>query len=144
MQPGGVQALHELGMQDCLNDIDGIWNLGYTVIKSTGESVILPYPKGEFDKGLGFHHGKFIQQLRRKANSCENVTVLEGTATELLKCNISDKYLGVRVKSTTMDNVSYTKSYFADLTIVADGCFSAFRKQFISKPVEANSHFTGF
>jgi squalene monooxygenase len=148
LQPGGIQALNELGMQECIEDIDGITNLGYAVIKDTGESVVLSYPNGDFDKGMGFHHGKFIQQLRKKASSCENVTVLEGTATELLKCEISERYLGVRVKSkkgdsTYLKRVLNINQYFADLTIVADGCFSTFRKQFITKEISTNSYFTG-
>ena len=106
LQPGGIEALHKLGMQDCLENIDGITNLGYAVIKDTGESVVLPYPKGNFDKGIGFHHGKFIQRLRRKAMSCQKVTVLEGTVIELLQCEMSERYLGVRVKFPNESNGS--------------------------------------
>ena len=36
------------------------------------------------------------------------------------------------------------RQFFAPLTLVADGCFSKFRKQFIDKTVSAKSHFVGF
>lgn len=36
-----------------------------------------------------------------------------------------------------------TTQYFAPLTVIADGVFSKFRKQFITKPVSVTSHFVG-
>lgn len=138
LQPGGINALHELGMEDCTQDIDGIRVDGYAVFKSDGNRVVLPYPEKKFKTGVSFHHGKFIMKLREKAKSSRNVTCLEGTAVELLQCKISGKYLGTKVKV----NGKY-QSYFADLTVVADGCFSAFRKNFINKEIKAKSHFAG-
>ncbi|KAJ3325321.1 Squalene epoxidase [Boothiomyces sp. JEL0866] len=141
LQPGGVEALRQMNMEDCLKGMDGIAVHGYAVIKKNDE-VVLPYPDVDVNQGLSFHHGKFIMNLRTKAKSCSNVTCLEGTATELIKCEYSEKYVGVEVK-VKQDGTTFQQKYFADLTIVADGCFSIFRKQFISKSIPVKSHFVG-
>ncbi|KAJ3367353.1 Squalene epoxidase [Kappamyces sp. JEL0680] len=141
LQPGGLRALEKMGMLDCLDGIDGIRVGGYAVFKAEDDQVVLPYPQdGKICHGVAFHHGKFIMKLREKAKSCANVTCIEGTATELIQTAGFDSYLGAAVKHRK-DGQKY--HYFAPLTVVADGCFSAFRKQFISKPVKAKSHFAG-
>jgi squalene monooxygenase len=142
LQPGGIKALEILGMQDCVDGIDGIACEGYDIIK-TDENVLVKYPSTKaFPKprGISFHHGEFIMKLREKCSTRNNITFMEGTCTELVKCPISDQYLGVVVK----DKQTGLKSrYFADLTIVGDGCFSSFRKQFTKKLPTTNSHFIG-
>ncbi|KAI8913269.1 squalene epoxidase-domain-containing protein [Gorgonomyces haynaldii] len=142
LQPGGVHALERLGMEDCIKDIDGIRVDGYAVFQRERE-VVLPYPNPELNKGISFHHGKFIMQLRRKARENNMVTCLEGTVNELLTCQATGVRLGVQV-TRKQDNQSIKESYFAPLTVVADGCFSKFRREFIDKPIPAKSHFVGF
>ncbi|KAJ3268783.1 hypothetical protein HDV01_002297 [Terramyces sp. JEL0728] len=137
LQPGGVEALRQMNMEG----IDGIAVYGYAVIKKDAE-VVLPYPDVDINQGLSFHHGKFIMNLRAKAKSCANVTCLEATATDLLRCEYSERYIGVQVK-TKQDGTTFAQKYFADLTVVADGCFSIFRKQFITKSIPVKSHFVG-
>ena len=143
LQPGGIKALEILGMADCVEGIDGISCEGYTVIRSE-ENVLIKYPSSpEYPKprGVSFHHGEFIMKLREKCKTRSNITFLEGTCTELIKCPISEQYLGIVCK----DKKSGLKSrYFADLTIVGDGCFSSFRKQFTAKTPSTKSHFIGY
>jgi squalene monooxygenase len=86
LQPGGVRALEQLGLRDCLDDIDAITVQGYAVFaESNQKSVHLPYPprpaddigpvlqgkqsqsgtfESTFEYGKSFHHGRFIMKLR--------------------------------------------------------------------------------
>ncbi|KAI9497955.1 squalene epoxidase-domain-containing protein [Zychaea mexicana] len=109
LQPGGVNSLIELGLEDCIEDIDGIPCYGYGVFRNE-EVVHIPYPTdegtGKQAMGKSFHHGKFIQKLRAAATN--------------------------------------TKNHFAPLTIVCDGLFSRFRKEFTEKTPDVRSHFVGF
>src|SRR5579859_1380691 len=61
LQPGGVKALTELGLRDCLEGIDAIPEKGYQVIYRD-EKVIIPYicEEGSPQEGRSFHHGRFI------------------------------------------------------------------------------------
>jgi squalene monooxygenase len=65
LQPGGVHALRQLGLGDCLEGIDAIPEYGYQVMYRD-EKVVIPYI-GEGDKarqGRSFHHGRFVMNLR--------------------------------------------------------------------------------
>jgi squalene monooxygenase len=65
LQPGGVRALRQLGLGDCLEGIDAIPEYGYQVMYRD-EKVVIPYI-GEDDKarqGRSFHHGRFVMNLR--------------------------------------------------------------------------------
>jgi len=112
LQPGGVAALQKLGLAQCLEGMDGIDTLGYVVIKSKDESVLLKYPKREGDDlvveklqesdsddtksegsvdpgngrhwGRSFHHGRFIMNLRKAAQQEKLVTIVEATANSLV------------------------------------------------------------
>ena len=86
---------------DCLEDIDAIKVEGYEVIYY-GEAVNIPYPQtADTDghrrrpEGRSFHHGRFIQRLRQAAQQTPNVTVVETTATELVKNGYTGQILGV-------------------------------------------------
>lgn len=65
LQPGGVKALHELGLGDCLEGIGAIPEYGYQVIYGD-ENVMVPYLRQDkFScEGRSFHHGRFINNLR--------------------------------------------------------------------------------
>ncbi|KAG0302573.1 Squalene epoxidase [Dissophora globulifera] len=156
LQPGGYKALKELGLSDCLEGIDAIPTYGYGVIRGS-EHVHIPYlvdpETGKQDQGRSFHHGRFIQKLRTAASQTPNVTIVEATVNEV----VHDEDNGVRVAGITCTHkkdssaeatesgaTSVTAQYFAPLTVIADGCFSKFRKQFIQKPVATVSHFVGF
>lgn len=158
LQPGGVQALETLGLRDCLEEIDAVKVLGYDVIYY-GEEVRIPYPQNARDaaqdaekshtdemrgmkrkrpEGRSFHHGRFIQRLRQKATSNPNVTVVEANATELIRCSFTNQILGVQCTRNGEQD-----SYFASLTIAADGYASKFRKEFRDDTPVAKSKFWG-
>ncbi|KAL6219124.1 hypothetical protein ACLB2K_012330 [Fragaria x ananassa] len=69
LQPGGYLSLIELGLEDCVNEIDAQRVFGYALYKD-GKSTKLPYPLEDFHPdvaGRSFHHGRFIQKMREKA-----------------------------------------------------------------------------
>ena len=157
LQPGGVQALEKLGMRDCLEDIDAIKVVGYDVIYH-GKEVPIAYPaearaeedeetvksdamrgtKRKRPEGRSFHHGKFVQQLRRKICAHPNVTVVEGTANGLVRSGYTDQILGVEATVNGQPD-----SFFGSLTVVADGYASKFRKEFRADAPVAKSKFWG-
>ena len=71
LQPGGVRALEKLGMRDCLEGIDAIPEYGYQVMYRD-EKVLIPYirPDERSREGRSFHHGRFINNLRRAVKDC--------------------------------------------------------------------------
>lgn len=71
LQPGGVKALVELGLRDCLEGIDAVPEYGYQVIYKN-EKVLIPYlGRDESSReGRSFHHGRFINNLRKAVKTC--------------------------------------------------------------------------
>ncbi|KAI1308182.1 Squalene epoxidase [Mortierella claussenii] len=154
LQPGGYKALKELGLEECLEGIDAIPTYGYGVIRGS-EHVHIPYltnaETGKQDQGRSFHHGRFIQKLRAAASQTPNVTIVEATVNEMIHDEDGVRVIGITCslkKSISAESTegasTVTAQYFAPLTVIADGCFSKFRKQFIQKPVATTSHFIGF
>jgi squalene monooxygenase len=143
LQPGGVQALEKLGLSDCLENIDSVPVHGY-LVSYYGEPVEIPYPvnagKGDGSRaeGRSFHHGRFVQALRNAAMRHENVTVVESTATELIKNEWTGQILGV--EATRGSKKTF---FFGDLTVICDGYASKFRKDFISQAPVTSSKFYG-
>ncbi|KOS18059.1 Squalene monooxygenase [Escovopsis weberi] len=154
LQPGGLAALRKLGLGHCVEDIDSIPCYGYNVIYH-GEQKVIEYPgldetgqvphmwggKGKGGKkqiGRGFHHGRFIMQLRRACMAHENITVMETEVVKTIRGEHNETILGVETR-TTVDKASGEKKsdcFFGSLTIVADGYDSKFRKQTVgTKPV---------
>ncbi|KAL8738711.1 MAG: hypothetical protein Q9181_000533 [Wetmoreana brouardii] len=161
LQPGGVQGLEKLGLRDCLDDIDGIRVKGYEVIYY-GSGVHIPYPAnaageegreggGAFDgeksgirevkrpEGRSFHHGRFIQKLRAAAMCEENISLIESTVTGIIKNGWTGQVLGVEAE--TKDGSQNV--YFGQLTVLADGYASRFRKEYITHAPVSNSKFYG-
>lgn len=90
LQPGGVAALQELGMGECLDEIDAIPVEGYEIFYR-GEHIIFRYPLTDpvikrRPQGRSFHHGRFIMKLREIARNEKRVHVVEAIAKELLRC----------------------------------------------------------
>ena len=142
LQPGGVQALEELGLRDCLEEIDAIPVYGYEV-SYHNSPVHIPYPvngakDGKRPEGRSFHHGRFVQKLRMAAMQEKNVMVVETKATELIRNQYTGQVLGV--KCITKEEPDY---YFGALTIVSDGYGSGFRKEFSSVAPVVKSKFYG-
>lgn len=128
---------------ECVEGIDGQVAVGYCVFNgATGEWVQLPFPvdpaTGKPHKGVSFHHGKFIQRLREKARENPRVNMIEGTVQTLL--DEGDGVVGVSYKAKEDNQVRQLR---APLTIVADGCFSKFRKSLVVSEAKTVSHFVG-
>ena len=140
LQPGGVQALERLGLQDCLDDIDAIDVHGY-YITYFGEPVRLKYPSetpsSPPPQGRAFHHGRFVMKLRKAAIDCPNVTVVEAKATGLVS-TYTHQILGVECETKGMKDC-----YFAHLTVAADGYASKIRKAYYPHTPKVRSKFYG-
>ncbi|KAL9595007.1 MAG: hypothetical protein Q9219_006706 [cf. Caloplaca sp. 3 TL-2023] len=165
LQPGGVQALEKLGLGECLEGIDAIRVKGYEVIYY-GNGVEIPYPvnaagdvkdgatKPALDReepgaekktnlkrpeGRSFHHGRFIQQLRAAAMREENISVVQSTVTNTVRSGWTGQVVGVEAE--TKDGQQ--DAYFGQLTVLADGYASRFRKEFITHAPVSKSKFYG-
>ena len=153
LQPGGVSALRKLGLEECLEEIDSVRVKGYEVIYY-GTGVEIPYPEnaggvdgreenGKKDKGVrpegrSFHHGRFIRRLREVALREENISVIESTVTDVVKCGYTGQILGVQCLTDGEKDV-----HFGQLTVLADGYASKFRKEYIPRSVVSKSRFWG-
>lgn len=144
LQPGGVEALDKLGIRECLEGIDAVIVKGYEVIYY-GAGVEIKYPKrttgileGIRPEGRSFHHGRFIGRLRQTAMKEENISVVESTVTGMVKCGHTGQVLGVQSTTKAQPDV-----YFADLTVVADGYASRFRKEYLKRAPISRSKFWG-
>lgn len=142
LQPGGYRALKQLGLQDAVENIDAHVVHGYCVHDNdSGGSVILSYPEDKQQQvitGRSFHHGRFVMGLRHEAEKA-GAALVQGTVVSLLE-DESGHIVGVSYKDKL---TATTRTMRADLTIVADGCFSKFRKGLVDAPVSISSHFTG-
>ncbi|KAK4767705.1 hypothetical protein SAY87_002846 [Trapa incisa] len=139
LQPGGYLKLIELGLEDCVEEIDAQQVFGYALFKD-GKNTRLSYPLKKFHSdisGRSFHNGRFIQRMREKAASLTNVRLEQGTVTSLL-----DEYGTVKgVQYKTKDGEVLTAH--APLTIVCDGCFSNLRRSLCNPKVDIPSCFVG-
>ncbi|KAI1394116.1 SE-domain-containing protein [Hypoxylon trugodes] len=164
MQPGGVNSLRKLGLGHCLEDIDAIPCHGFDVFYY-GEDVCMPYPRihgllgmgdektnGSAKKGVptepprpqgrSFHHGRFIMQLRRSCLKHPNISVFETEAVSTIKGSHNPEILGVETR--TVDAATGEKRpdcFFGQLTVIADGYASRFRKQYINQAPVVRSKF---
>ncbi|KAI4299214.1 hypothetical protein L6164_032694 [Bauhinia variegata] len=139
LQPGGFLKLLELGLEDCVDEIDSQRVFGYALYKD-GKNAKLAYPLEKFDSdvsGRSFHNGRFIQRMREKAASLPNVKLEQGTVTSLLEENGTIK--GVHYKTKSEQELTAK----ASLTIVCDGCFSNLRRSLCDPNVDVPSHFVG-
>ncbi|CAA0830994.1 Squalene epoxidase 1, partial [Striga hermonthica] len=139
LQPGGYLKLIELGLEDCLGDIDAQRVFGYALYKD-GKSTKLSYPLEKFHSdvsGRSFHNGRFIQRMREKAKTLRNVRLEQGTVTSLLEEKGTVK--GVQYKTKNGEVITA----YAPLTIVCDGCFSNLRRSLCKPQVDIPSCFVG-
>lgn len=159
LQPGGCAALRKIGLGHCLEGIDAVPCYGYHILFH-GEEVNFPYPatddSGEVvlaaekkageeykkPEGRGFHHGRFIMQLRRSCLAHPNISVFETDVTATIKGDQGPEVLGVQTKTT--DPATGDKKpdcFFGKLTILADGYASKFRKQYLGVTPQVKSRF---
>lgn len=142
LQPGGVDALAQLGLSQCLEDIDAIPVLGYEVVYY-GKGVHIPYPsnsvsEGKRAQGRSFHHGRFIRRLREEALKEPNITVVETKVTGVIRSDYTNQILGVESLSRGEKDF-----YFGSITFIADGYDSKFRKAFVPYSPVVRSKFYG-
>lgn len=139
LQPGGYLKLIELGLEDCVEEIDAQRVFGYALFKD-GKNTRLSYPLEKFHSdvsGRSFHNGRFIQRMREKAATLPNVQLEQGTVTALLEEKGTIK--GVQYKTKTGQEMTAC----APLTIVCDGCFSNLRRSLCNPKVDVPSCFVG-
>ncbi|CAK7336990.1 unnamed protein product [Dovyalis caffra] len=139
LQPGGYLKLIELGLEDCVSEIDAQRVLGYAIFKD-GKSTKLSYPLENLRSdvaGRSFHNGRFIQKMRDKAATLSNVKLEQGTVTSLIEEKGTIKGVQYRTKIGT----EFTA--YAPLTIVCDGCFSNLRRSLCNPKVDIPSCFVG-
>ncbi|XP_077384299.1 squalene monooxygenase [Festucalex cinctus] len=141
LQPGGYRALQELGLEGSVEGLDAHVVNGYVIhdMESSTE-VEIPYPQQEENVqcGRAFHHGRFIMGLRKAARAEPNVTFIEGIVTSLEE--VDGCVTGIQYKDKHSGDI---KEVRAALTVVADGCFSKFRKSLVSGKAHVSSHFVG-
>lgn len=147
-------------MADCLEGMDAIPTDGYKVFWGAAD-VAIPYPTeqiamawseggvgkdGRVQQGRSFHHGRFVQNLRRTAKQTPGVTLVEATVNELLKDD-QDAIIGVTAtpKSTPAASATGPLTFSASLTIISDGCHSKFRRAVLPSHVTpvTRSNFIG-
>lgn len=145
LQPGGMRALEELGMLDCVDGIDAIPEHGYAVLYQ-GSTVHIPYPDGA--QGRSFHHGKFVMKLRDKARNAPGVELIEATVSDLLESEDDGRVIGVRAARKVGNEPSASaENFYADVVFVADGWSSKFRSKVLGASLrepKLKSHFVGF
>ena len=154
LQPGGCLALHSLGLGAALQGFDGQRVDGYTILMPGREPLRLTYPArggrgkhGEWggrgtEEGRSFHHGRFVMSLRGMAKAEKGVSLVEGTAVELLEGD-GGEVRGARYEVREADGKLTSHAHLAALTIVADGCLSSFRRHLTSAPHTKLSSFLG-
>ncbi|KAF4986028.1 hypothetical protein FDECE_16166 [Fusarium decemcellulare] len=158
LQPGGVASLEKLGLGHCLEGIDAMPCYGYTVFYH-GEKVLIPYPGvdengnvpyawgghgegGKKPSGCSFHHGRFITKLRDSCKNHENITVVETEVVKTLQGEHTDQILGVESRTTNKETGAKEPDYyFGQLTIIADGYDSKWRKQILNSRPKVCSKF---
>lgn len=171
LQPGGVAALRKLGLEKCLEDIDAVACYGYHVlyrgdevsfpyppVRANGEVVFgldgkastnghaNGHVKGEKgaarSEGRSFHHGRFIMQLRKACLAHPNISVFETEVTATIKGEHTDAVLGVQTQTKNKDTGKKTSDcFFGQLTIIADGYASIFRKEILGTAPVVRSKF---
>ncbi|XP_024538071.1 squalene epoxidase 3 [Selaginella moellendorffii] len=142
LQPGGYLKLVELGMKDCVDEIEAQRVHGYALFKD-GRDAKVGYPlkgRSEDVAGRSFHHGRFVQRLRQKADSLHTVKLVEGTVLSLIEGDGIVK--GVRYRVKKEDGVQVVEAY-APITFVCDGYSSNLRKNLCTPKVDVPSHFVG-
>ncbi|XP_010519458.1 PREDICTED: squalene monooxygenase 1,1-like [Tarenaya hassleriana] len=142
MQPGGRLMLAELGLEECLEEIDSQKMRALAIYKD-GKCGHCPFPEDfEFPYeacGRGFHNGRFVQRLRHKASSLPNVNLEEGTVKSLVEEKGLIKGVKYKSKSTGQETTA-----FAPLTVVCDGAYSNLRRSLHDPKVEVNSYIIGY
>ncbi|KAJ4867641.1 Squalene epoxidase 4 [Raphanus sativus] len=141
MQPGGRLMLAQLGLEDCLEEIDA-QEIKSLAIYKDGKNDTLYFPNNKKfpyePAGRLLRNGRLVQRLRKKAASHVNVQLEEGTVKSLIEEKGVVK--GVIYKNSAGENITA----FAPLTVVCDGCYSNLRRSAVDNKEEVLSYFVGY
>jgi squalene monooxygenase len=135
LQPDGCRQLVAMGLDNILKEIDAVTIYGYALLMGN-RSIKVDYPADALGKGM--RNGKFVQALRKQASTHPFIHCIEGKANKL--CSEQDKISGVEVD---LKDERKSVRINAQLTIAADGFFSAFRKELHTKKPENTGFFVG-
>ncbi|KAH9909054.1 SE-domain-containing protein [Xylariomycetidae sp. FL2044] len=171
LQPGGLNSLKKLGLGHCVEGIDAVPVVGYDVLYHGEDVPILypPYKNNtnshvngsangstngaangsahkkqdlERPVGCSFHHGRFITQLRKSCLKHPNITVFETEAVNTIKGDHNPEILGVETRTVNQETgLKEPDCFFGQLTIIADGYASKFRKEYIKQTPVVRSKF---
>lgn len=130
LQPRGVQSLKNIRLEEALEGIDASPVAGYAVFKS-GKHFRACYP--DSIEGVGFHNGRFVMRLRALAQKEKNVTFIEGNVTKILRDSDSGAVIGVKYRTKSSSDGAGEKTLKTPLTVLAAGCLSSLRKEFVSE-----------
>lgn len=98
------------------------------------------WDKDERVRGVAFHHGDFLMNLRQICRDEPNVTAVEATVTKVLR-DPFDPNIVIGVQAKEKDEVV---EYHAKLVISCDGIYSKFRKELSQDNVPTiGSYFIG-
>ncbi|CAJ1006677.1 putative FAD binding domain/Squalene epoxidase [Leishmania naiffi] len=127
LQPGGLNALKEVGMKECAESI-GMPCHGYLVVDLKGDQVDLPYRKGA--SGVSFHFGDFVQGLRSYVfhNCKKNVTMIEGTVNAILTEGFSFSERAYGVEYTVAEKYEVPANPFREDPPKADSMVRTVRR----------------
>ncbi|CAN7024688.1 unnamed protein product [Brassica rapa subsp. trilocularis] len=141
MQLGGRLMLAQLGLEDCLEEIDA-QEIKSLAIYKDGKNDTLYFPDNKNfpyeSAGRLLRNGRLVQRLRKKAASHANVQLEEGTVKFLIEEKGVVK--GVIYKNSAGEEITA----FAPLTVVCDGCCSNLRRSAVHNKEEVLSYFVGY
>ncbi|KAJ2891934.1 Squalene epoxidase, partial [Coemansia aciculifera] len=142
MQPAGCQALELLGLGKAFSGIGAVPAHGY-YISYGGKQLYVPYPLNKRSqrpyRGVSFHHGRFVMNLRAACKARDNITCLEASVAELIGDRTANGML-TAVKGVRIEDI-VVKARQA--TFVCDGISSQFRRALNAEPITTISHFCG-
>lgn len=137
MQPDGIRALNDLGLSQLTEHIDSRKVMGYQLVHRE-EAFTINYSQiGDAVNGIGLRNGKFLNNIREILQQKENVTLVQGSVTDLVEHR--EKVVGVRYQQEGGEKTKAT----APLTIVSDGSMSFFRKKLSQPNKKVTSYFMG-
>lgn len=95
-------------------------------------------------EGRSFHHGRFIMQLRKACRGHPNISMFETEVVATIKGEHTDAVLGVETRTKNpQTGAKDPDCFFGQLTIIADGYASIFRKPLLNKTPIVRSKFYG-
>ncbi len=93
-------------------------------------------------EGRSFHHGRFITKLREKCAAHPNISIFETDVQKTIKSAHTGSVLGVETLTTNKETGEKKPDcFFGQLTIIADGYASKFRKDITGQTPVVRSRF---